>query len=426
MTHSIDSTHDLALQSWVEDAQRPDTDFPLQNLPFGQFLRARGESPRIGVAIGDHVLDVVAAGLTDVADINTLMQWPKPQQRALRHALSEGLAVGSAHRSRLARALYKQTEIEMLLPCKIGDYTDFYTSLEHATAVGKLFRPDNPLFPNYKWVPIGYHGRASSIIVSGRDFHRPTGQTRPDPVNPPVLGPSQKLDFELELGIVIGAKSTLGRPIPIDRACEHVFGVTLLNDWSARDIQAWEYQPLGPFLGKNFASTLSPWIVTLEALAPFRTAFRRAESDPAPLPYLDHAGERAHGALDIQLEVHLQTAQMKKSGDAPVRLTRSNYAQAYWTFAQLVTHHTINGCNLQSGDLFGTGTLSGVLPEEAGSMLELTQGGAVPLTLPNGQTRGFLEDGDTVWIKAYCERAGFRRIGFGDCFATILGSQRGA
>jgi len=293
--------------------------------------------------------------------------------------------------------------------------------VHHATTVGKQFRPDNPLLPNYKWVPIGYHGRASSIGVSGQVFKRPQGQTKAPDAAEPGFGPSKRLDYELELGFFVGRGNALGEPIAIAEAEDHLFGVALLNDWSARDIQAWEYQPLGPFLSKNFASTLSPWIVTMEALAPFRARFERPAGDPQPLAYLDAPSNRESGALDITLEVLLQTAKMRAEGLAPARLTRGNTTEAaYWTAAQLVAHHTVNGCNLQPGDLLGSGTLSGPQPDEAGSLIELTQGGKQPITLPNGEKRTFLEDGDTLVIRGYCERAGAVRIGLGEVSGTVV------
>jgi fumarylacetoacetase len=307
------------------------------------------------------------------------------------------------------------------VPCSIGDYTDFYVGIHHATRVGTLFRPDNPLLPNYKWVPIGYHGRGSSIRVSGQHVARPLGQLK-GPADAPVLGASQRLDYELELGLLVGPGNALGERIGIADAEQHLFGVTLLNDWSARDVQAWEYQPLGPFLAKNFATTLSPWIVTMEALAPFRAApLERPAGDPQPLPYLDAPENRASGALDITLEAWLLTARMREAGEGPVRLTQGNAAQAaYWTPAQLITHHTVNGCNLQPGDLLGSGTLSGPTAEQAGSLLELSLGGKNPIALPNGEHRTFLEDGDTVILRGYCERAGAVRIGLGECVGTVV------
>jgi fumarylacetoacetase len=317
----------------------------------------------------------------------------------------------------------------MALPCEIGDYTDFYTSIHHATTIGKQFRPDNPLLPNYQWVPIGYHGRSSSIQVStpglGHEFARPYGQTKAPDAPQPSLAPSRRLDYELELGVFIGRPNAPGEPIAMSDAEDHVFGIALFNDWSARDIQAWEYQPLGPFLSKNFASTLSPWVVTLDALEPFREPFRRPDGDPQPLPYLDSAANRERGAIAIELEVWLQTARMREQGSAGYRLMRSNYRDAYWTVAQMVAHHTVNGCNLRAGDLFGSGTLSGPDPSEAGSLVELSAGGKRPITLANGETRTFLEDGDTVILRGYCERTGYRRIGLGECRGTVTTAARG-
>ena len=417
---ALDETHDASLASWVESASDPATDFPIQNLPFGRLRGAAGEPWRIGVAIGDQVLDLESVGLIDTQDMNRLMAAGATWRRALRLAMSQGLRRGSEQRARFAAALRAQADVEMGLPCRIGDYTDFYTGIHHATTVGKLFRPDNPLMPNYKWVPIGYHGRASSIDVSGQSFHRPLGQTKGADETTPVLGPCRKLDYELELGAIVAMPNPMGEAVSIADAEEHLFGLTLFNDWSARDIQAWEYQPLGPFLSKNFASTLSPWIVTLEALQPFRSAFTRPEGDPDPMPYLDSRANRACGAIDIELEVWLQTPAMRAAGNPGERLSRSNFRDAYWTLAQLVAHHTVNGCNLQSGDLLGSGTLSGPSADQGGSLLELSQDGRRPLQLPNGETRTFLEDGDSVILRGHCERPGFRRIGFGECAGTVL------
>ncbi len=437
---SIDHTHHPALQSWVASANSADTDFPIQNLPFGRFRRqaaaGSAEPWRIGVAIGDQVLDLrlaaaVPAWASDVqalllpladGDLNAFMALGGAARRTLRLALSQALAAGATQQAALAPCLVAQADVELGLPCRIGDYTDFYVGIHHATAVGKLFRPDNPLLPNYKWLPIGYHGRASSVVASGTPIRRPRGQTAPAAgTSGPGFGPSQRLDLELELGFFIGAGNALGTPIAIDQAEDHLFGVALFNDWSARDLQAWEYQPLGPFLAKSFASTVSPWIVTLEALAPFRAPFTRPDGDPQPLPYLDGAANRAAGALDIQLQVQLQTAAMRAAGHPPLVLSRSSAAQAaYWTPAQLVAHHTVNGCNLQPGDLLGSGTLSGPLPTQAGSLLELSQGGQQPIQLPNGEQRSFLQDGDTLVLTGHCARAGARRIGFGHCAGTVL------
>ena len=419
----LNETHDPALRSWVPSANEAGCDFPIQNLPFGRFRPAgSGEPFRIGVAIGDRVLDLAAAKLVDHADMNRLMGASFAERAQLRAALSAGLREGSPQQSDWELALYAQAAVEMTVPCRIADYTDFYTGIHHATTVGKLFRPDQPLMPNYKWVPIGYHGRASSIGVSGQRFRRPQGQTRAPDAEVPSFGPSKRLDYELELGFFVGQGNALGEPIAIGEAERHLFGVTLLNDWSARDLQAWEYQPLGPFLAKNFASTLSPWLVTMEALAPFRAAaFDRPAGDPQPLPYLDSAANREAGGLAITLEVWLQTAKMREAGEAPARLTRGNTTEAaYWTAAQLVTHHTVNGCNLQPGDLLGSGTLSGPAPDQAGSLLELTLGGKQPITLPNGERRTFLEDGDTLTLRGYCEREGAMRIGLGEVSGTVV------
>ncbi|PZP96160.1 MAG: fumarylacetoacetase [Variovorax paradoxus] len=420
---SVNATHDPQLRSWVASANQAGCDFPIQNLPFGRFRPAGSAEPfRIGVAIGDQVLDLKAAGLVDHADMNALMAAAPAERQALRARLSAGLAEGSAEQPAWAKALVPQAQCEYTVPCEVRDYTDFYTSVHHATTIGKQFRPDNPLLPNYKWVPIGYHGRASSIVVSGTSFKRPQGQTKAADAAVPTFGPCKRLDYELELAYFVGQGNALGAPVGIEAAEAHLFGVGLFNDWSARDLQAWEYQPLGPFLSKNFASTVSPWIVTMEALAPFRAPFTRPADDPQPLPYLDSAANRAQGALDITLEVWLQTAKMRAAGDQGVRLTRGNTTQAaYWTAAQLVAHHTVNGCNLNPGDLLGSGTLSGPTPGEAGSLLELSQGGKQPVALPNGETRSFLEDGDTLILRGWCERAGAVRIGLGEARGTVVG-----
>ena len=416
-----DHTHNPALQSWVESANAADAEFPIQNLPFGRFRNAADAPWRIGIAIGDQVLDLQRAGLITHADMNGLMALAPPQRRALRSAISQGLARSSDRQAAWQAALLPMAGVQLGLPCHIGDYTDFYVGIHHATTVGKLFRPDNPLLPNYKWVPIGYHGRASTIQASGHAFARPSAQLKGPQDDAPRLAPTQRLDYELELGLFIGRPNAQGTPITIDEAEDHVFGVALFNDWSARDVQAWEYQPLGPFLSKNFASTVSPWIVTMEALAPFRKPFVRPAGDPQPLPYLDSALNRAQGAIDIDLEVWLQTAAMREAGLAAERIASSNFADAaYWTAAQLVAHHTVNGCSLNPGDLFGSGTLSGSLPEQAGSLLELSAGGKQAITLRNGEQRTFLQDGDTVTLRGRCTRDGWRSIGFGACAGSVL------
>jgi len=420
MNPNLDDSHDPALSSWVASANDPASDFPIQNLPFGRFRLEADVDWRIGVAIGNQVLDLRAAGLIDNHDMNRLMRLRPEARHSLRQAMQDGLREGNPQQKQFQAALHAQGDVELGLPCEIGDYTDFYTSIHHATTIGKQLRPDNPLLPNYKWVPIGYHGRASSIQPSGSSFHRPNGQTKAPDQDAPSFGPCRRLDYELELGLVIGRPNALGQPIPMAQAEEHVFGMALFNDWSARDVQGWEYQPLGPFLSKNFASTLSPWVVTLDALAPFRAPFSRPEADPAPLPYLASPANAAQGAIDIELEVWLQTAQMRAAGHAGDKLSQSNYRDAYWSVAQLVAHHTVNGCNLRAGDLFGTGTLSGPNPEQGGSLMELSAGGKKPFTLSSGETRTYLEDGDTVILRGYCVRAGYRRIGFGECRGTVL------
>jgi fumarylacetoacetase len=419
----IDATHDPSLVSWVDSANDPTGDFPIQNLPFGRFREA-GEGWRIGVAIGNEVLGLKSAGLVDRDDIAPLLAAPAATRRALRSALSEGLRRGSARETAWRRALRPRSEVELGLPCEIRAFTDFYTGIHHATAVGRLFRPDNPLLPNYKWVPIAYHARSSSILPSGGSFRRPRAQIKGPEAAAPTLMPTERLDYELELGIILGRGNALGEPVPLEEAESRVFGLTLLNDWSARDVQAWEYQPLGPFLAKNFATTLSPWIVTLEALAPFREPFQRPSGDPAPLAYLDSVENREAGVIGIDLEVWLETAQMRRNGEAAIRLSRSSYRDAYWTMAQLVAHHTVNGCNLETGDLLGTGTLSGPGPGQCGSMIELSAGGKQPIRLPNGESRTFVLDGDTVIFTAACQRDGFRRIGFGECRATVVEALR--
>lgn len=432
---ALNETHDINLSSWVESANQPGSDFPIQNLPFGQFRRkGKGESFRGGVAIGNQILDLSALSEANVFSgldqesleacslpfLNQYMNMGKQAWSSLRLALSRALRTGSELQAELESCLIPQSEAEYDLPCMIGDYTDFYTSIHHATAVGALFRPDNPLLPNYKWVPIGYHGRASSIDVSGQVFHRPKGQTRNPDGGTPNFGPCERLDYELEMGIYMGTGNELGAPISIEQAEDHVFGLCLFNDWSARDLQAWEYQPLGPFLAKNFASTVSPWVVTMEALAPYRAPFAHPEGDPQPLEYLSSEKNSNEGGLDISLEVSLETEQMRNSGEAPARLSESNFRHSYWTIAQMVTHHTVNGCNLQPGDLLGTGTQSGPNHEEAGSMLELSRGGKEAINLPNGESRTFLADGDNVVIRGWCEKSGAARIGFGMVESTVL------
>lgn len=430
----LNETHDPSLRSWVESANDEANGFPVQNLPYCVFRRAGAGDFRPGVGIGDRILDLDALAKAqpftgDAAralaacqgrELNALMALGTAAWSALRLALSRALRQGSALRDTLEPLLVPQSEAEFAVPARIGDYTDFYISVHHATAVGRQFRPDNPLLPNYKWVPIGYHGRASSIGVQ-QHFPRPVGQTRPSQEGgAPAFGPCARLDYELELGVFVGTGNPLGRRIAMEEAESHVFGLTLLNDWSARDLQAWEYQPLGPFLSKNFASTISPWIVTLEALAPFRLPFQRAAGDPQPLPYLASSRNTAAGAFDIRLQVSLSTGRSREQGAPAATLSRSNFRHAYWTVAQLLAHHTVNGCNLQPGDLLGTGTLSGPDVSEAGSLLELTQGGKAPLSLPWGESRTFLEDGDEVTLSAECVKPGYPRLSFGASVGRVL------
>lgn len=429
-----DFTNDPGRRSWVDAANRPGADFPIQNLPFAVFKPRGSAQCRGGVAIGDQIVDLAAlaacgalSGTAAVAGhaaarptLNDLMELGPAHWSALRGALADALLEGSALRSRLMGCLTPQDEAEYSLPATIGDYTDFYSSIHHATTVGRMFRPDHPLLPNYQWLPVGYHGRSSSIGVSGTDIRRPLGQRASGAGAPPTLGPTLRLDYEVELGIFIGRGNPLGSPIPVTDAEAHIFGLCLLNDWSARDLQAWEYQPLGPFLAKNFATTISPWIVSLQALAPYRRPLAREPSDPEPLPYLASDRNRSAGAFDIRLEAFIESQAMHSRNEAARRLSSTSFRHAYWTVAQLVAHHTVNGCNLRAGDLLGTGTQSGPTPEEAGSLLELTAGGTRPIAIGGDEQRTFLEDGDQVSITGWCERPGQARIGFGHASARVL------
>ena len=424
-----DETHDPALTSWVESAQGH-RDFPIQNLPLGIFA-PHGEHGRIGVAIGDMILDLRAcagAGLLggDWEEVcaepvlNRMLALAPEQRRALRRRIS-ALLSDPANRAAVEPMLYPSGQVTMQLPARIGDYTDFYVGIHHANNVGRQFRPDNPLLPNYKYVPIGYHGRASSIRPSGVPVRRPHGQRKPPDAQEPVFGMSARLDYELELGVWIGTGNDLGSPIPIDEAGDHVAGFCLLNDWSARDFQAWEYQPLGPFLAKNFQSTISPWVVTAEAMAPFRMAQpARPEGDPLPLPYLSSDADQRHGALAVTLEAFIQTQRMREKGQPPFRLSTGPARNMYWTVNQIVTHHASNGCNLNAGDLLGTGTISAPIREGFGSMLELTEGGREPLILPDGEQRSFVEDGDEIFLRATANAPGFVPIRFGECRAVVM------
>ena len=440
---TLNETHDTLLHSWVESANVSGADFPLQNLPFGAFhKRGSHDVPRIGVAIGDRVVDVAAAldagsflkagllaqaaaGACRGTTINALLALGPDAWHALRVALSRLLRVGAdslrPDGPTAARILLPMAELELYLPVEIGDYTDFYASVHHATNIGTMLRPDQPLMPNYKWIPIGYHGRASSVGVSGMRVRRPVGQIAPAaPGSAPTVGASQRLDYELEVGAIVGTGNALGAPVRIHAAAAHLFGVVLLNDWSARDVQGWEYQPLGPFLSKSFATSISPWVITQEALAPFRApAFARAEGDPAPLPYLADAADQEGGNLDLTLEVLIQTPAMAKAHAAPVRVSIGNARELYWTFAQMLTHHTMNGCNLRAGDLLGSGTVSGPTPESRGCLMERAWRGSEPVVLPGGEARAWLGDGDTLIMRGWCERDG-RRIGLGEVRGTVF------
>lgn len=438
MTPILDQTHDPRRRSWVESANSPGTDFPIQNLPFGVFRPAgSAAAPRAGVAIGDRILDLPAchaqgllSGLAATAaaacretTLNRLMALGPDYWTALRSQVSDLLSADASpggKRGGTSALLVPMNAAELFLPAEIGDFTDFYASVYHATNVGRMFRPDSPLLPNYKYIPIGYHGRSSSIIVSGTAVRRPMGQLKNDEVETPAFGPSRLLDYELEVGFFVGPGNRLGEPIPIMEAERHIFGYCLVNDWSARDIQKWEYQPLGPFLAKNFATTVSPWIVTAEALAPFRSpGFRRPPGDPEPLPYLDSAEDRVRGGVAITLEVYLTSARMRERGLPPLRLSRGSFLDMYWTPAQMLAHHASNGCNLRPGDLLASGTVSGDTPDSRGCLLELTSRGSQPIALPTGEERRFLQDGDEVILRGNCEREGVVRIGFGECRGVV-------
>ena len=434
-----DETHDINRRSWVSTANGH-PEFPIQNLPLGVFSPP-GAAKRVGVAIGDEIVDLKAlsdAGLLlpDLrhsvqaaagGTLNALMSCGKQARIALRRRLSELLWADGPERQSIeplaGKFLYPAAECTLHLPSAVGDYTDFFAGIHHATNTGRLFRPGGePLQPNYKYVPVAYHGRASSVQVSPANIRRPFGQRLTQPSGQPSVGPCLALDYELEFGIWIGPGNALGEPIPIRQAADHIFGFCLLNDWSARDIQRWEAMPLGPFLGKNFATTVSPWIITVEALIPFRVAQTpRAQTDPAPLEYLWDEDDQQYGATDITLEVLAMTRALKAKDRPPHPMSQANTRDLYWTFAQMVTHHTCGGCNLQAGDLFGSGTISGAAPHAAGSLLELSQNGQVPVSFGSGEQRTFLEDGDEIIFRATCRRDGFAPIGFGECRGRITG-----
>jgi fumarylacetoacetase len=444
MTFEINETHDPNLKSWIESANAPDTDFPIQNLPFCMFRAKESyDRPRLGFAIGDFVFDYELCREKEVLRRDEDYEIEKSLGRltydfsltsgiegisneafsSLRRRLIEAFRSDASEimQGKVKKVLVPISEIEFTVPFEIGDYTDFYCSIFHATNVGSMFRPDNPLLPNYKWLPIGYHGRASSIVISGTEIKRPKGQNRADAEQPPVFIPCKNLDYEMEVGFFVGQGNNLGESISIEDAEKHIFGLCLVNDWSARDIQAWEYQPLGPFLAKNFATSVSPFVVTMEALAPFRTkAFERPDGDPPPLEYLSSAANEQAGGFDVNLEVYIRTPKMRDENAEPFLLSRSNMKDLYWTIGQMLTHHASNGCNLQTGDLMATGTVSGKSKDERGCLLELTWRGREPIQLPNGEERRFLEDGDEIIMKGFCEREGFRRIGFGECRGVIL------
>jgi fumarylacetoacetase len=426
---------DQGLRSWVEPANEPSTDFPIQNLPFGVFRAGEGGPSRVGLAIGDRVLDLAACAANGMLSalepslleavraqsLDALMAAGNEAARQVRLAAAGLLEAGNgAAQRRAAEITLPVAQARLLLPVRVGDYTDFYASVHHATNVGSMFRPENPLLPNYKYVPVGYHGRASSIVVSGTPVRRPMGQTRDDPNGPPVFGASRRLDYELEVGAYVGTGNRLGMPIPLAGAEEHIWGLSLVNDWSARDIQAWEYQPLGPFLAKNFATSVSPWVVTLDALEPYRVPSpKRPAGDPAPLPYLSDDVNVRRGAFDLILEVWIQSEGMRDRGIEPMLVSRGSFSGMYWTLAQLLTHHASNGCNLRPGDLLASGTVSGATVESRGCLLERTWRGTEPLELPDGDRRAFLQDGDEVIMRGYAERDGFRRVGFGECRGRV-------
>lgn len=425
MLDELDETHDPDATCWLESAHHH-ANFPVQNLPLGVFRTGDG-GPRIGVAIGDSILDLKAAAallpaalapLVEAETLNDLFAADRAVRKDLRRTLF-ALLTDTGKRPGVEPMLVDAATVTMQLPARIGDYTDFYTGIHHAVNAGSLFRPDAPLQPNYKWVPIGYHGRASSVRPSGTPVVRPHGQQMAGAA--PVYQPSRRFDYELEMGVWIGGGNALGDPVAIDRAAEHIAGLCLLNDWSARDIQMWEMQPLGPFLSKSLLTSVSPWVVTAEALAPFRTAqLPRPDGDPAPLGYLWDAADQQHGAFSIELEVHLSSARMRATGLDPVRLSRGRMSTMYWTVAQMVAHHTSNGCDLRPGDLLGTGTISEPTDDGFGSLLEISRGGQSPIALPGGESRTMLEDGDEVIFTAQAVRDGRVSIGFGECRGRVL------
>ncbi len=438
MTMELNHTHDANARSWLESANAPGTDFPIQNLPLGVFRRkGSSEAFRGGVAIGDQVIDLAAIAREGVLSgpaaqavnactgdaLNDFLALDPLSWRALRHALFDLLKAGATGpgAQALRASLVPQAEVAYSVPTRVGNYTDFYTSIHHARNVGRVIRPDDPLTPNFQWIPIAYHGRASSVVISGTPFKRPMGQAMPPGSSAPVYGPCRRLDYELELGFYIGPGNTLGCPISIAEAEDHIFGMCLLNDWSARDHQFWEMAPLGPFLGKNFCTTVSPWIVTMEALAPYRVPFAHPADEPQPLAYLASPVNTARGGVDVQLEVCIESATHRQRRMAPDRLSATSFRHQYWTIAQMVAQHSVGGCNLQPGDLLGTGTISGPTPDQAGAMVELSLGGTRSIALPGtGESRTFLEDGDAIILRGWCEKPGAARIGFGENRGEVL------
>ncbi|GLS28048.1 fumarylacetoacetase [Marinibactrum halimedae] len=432
---NLNETHDAMLESWLDSANDPNTDFPIQNLPFGVFKRKNtDEAFRVGVAIGDSIIDLTAISwLKDLEEntqkalhscnspsLNALMKCGPEVWSSLRLMLSRALRKGSEQEALLRPTLVPQQSVKLKIPVDIGDYTDFYSSIHHATNVGLLFRPENPLLANYSWVPVAYHGRASSIYLSGTDIKRPQGQLKTSFASYPIYAPTEKLDYEVELGVYIGKENRPGETVNIDQTPQHIFGLCVLNDWSARDIQAWEYQPLGPFLSKSFATSISPWVITLEALAPFQMPHERPQSHPSPLSHLNSSQNQALGAIDIQLECYLSSKTMQSDKLNPQRLSKTSFKHSFWTIYQMLTHHASNGCQLRSGDLFGTGTQSGPTPLEVGSLLEMTEGGKRTVELNSGEERNFLEDYDKITLTGFCERIGFRRIGLGSVTGKIV------
>ncbi len=434
MSMEQNETHDPMARSFVESANVAGCDFPIQNLPFGAFTNGHDSCANLCTAIGDQVLDLRMAAESSLLDVdestcealqeaclNPLMGLGPVRWSALRRAIFRLLGETSEKREAAMGCLRQQCDVKLVMPVDIRNYTDFYASVHHASNVGSLLRPDNPLLPNYKWVPIGYNGRASSIVVSGSDVRRPSGQVKAAGAETPCFAPSRRLDYELEIAAFVGVGNQLGEAIAIANAADHIFGLCLLNDWSARDIQSWEYQPLGPFLAKSFATSISPWIITTEALSPYRVAASlRPAGDPHPLAYLSDVNDERSGGFDVSVDVLLRTAEMRKAGGTPHRISHGNSREMYWTFAQMLAHHTSNGCDLRPGDLIGSGTISGSTKEALGCLLEITRGGAEPIRLPDGSLRTFLEDGDEVILRAYCARDGATRIGFGECRGIVL------